>query len=136
MKRKRKATQGRSDEATKGKTPAAAPAALDAAAAEAKAERQTQLDYAAGLRMANKGACTASIARAAGSKAKSRRGLSAVGRDILNRLAERGQIHERFNRLHYTLEDFCQGVIDQATTATRVSRTYFMGSMVNEVEDI
>jgi hypothetical protein len=80
------------------------------------------LDERKALVAISRGATAANVARAAGSRAKTREALAEVGRRLRNRLRLRGEIHEVFDRLGYTVEEFAKGVIEQATSAMRVDR--------------
>ncbi len=78
-----------------------------------------------------KGACAASVAFAAGSRARTRAGLRSVGLRLISRLRDRDQIYETFARLGFALEDFCRGVI-AGTRATKTMRYYYRGRLVAE----
>lgn len=128
----RKAAQRKRPAKRSGKSAGPAKSAAEKAAATAA----VKLDYAKALRAANKGASPATVAKAAGSSAKTRGGLRSSGLDILARLRERGQIIETFNRLGYGVEQFAREVITQAQHAKKVSREFFQGACVDVSEDI
>lgn len=94
-----------------------------------------KLDYAAALNKASKGGTLINIARAAGSKARTRHDLSQTGARILKTLRDRGAVFETFDRLGYDVERFCKQVIDQ-TEAQKVSRISFEGQYTDEATDI
>jgi hypothetical protein len=71
-----------------------------------------RLDYDAALREHLHGGCAARVARAAGSRATSRRNLRRVGLKIVTRLKSRYDVLATFDALGFTIEDFCQKVID------------------------
>ena len=93
-----------------------------------------RLDYDAALRERLRGGCAARVARAAGSRATSRRNLRRVGLKIVARLPSRNDVLAIFNRLGYTIEDFCRGVIAQ-TEATRTTRYHYRGRLIAEYSD-
>lgn len=84
-----------------------------------KGKRNRKLDYVAAARKLAKGGTMASVARAAGSNATTRKGLRAVGTQIANRIRTRVDIHDRFDRLGFSIDTFAEGVIDAAQNASR-----------------
>jgi hypothetical protein len=93
-----------------------------------------QLDYDAALRAIAAGQPAANVARAAGSRASSRRNLQRVGLKIIGKLVSRGAVYETFCRLGYDIEQFCRDVI-AATEATRTVRVYQGGRVVGVYEE-
>ena len=80
-----------------------------------------RLDYDAALRERLRGGCAARVARAAGSRARSRRNLRRVGLKIVKRLESRYDVLATFDQLGYTIGDFCRGLIEQLyATRTRI----------------
>lgn len=85
----------------------------------------TRLDYQAALKKASKGATAANIAKAAGSKATSRKSLARQGAKILARLRAKGEIFETFQRLGFHVEEFARDVIqDMRLPTQRVTEHY------------
>lgn len=93
-----------------------------------------RLNYDAALREHLRGGCAARVAIAAGSGAKSRRNLRRVGLKIVARLPGRADVLATFERLGFSLEDFCRGIIEQ-TKATKRKRYFHRGRMIGNFAD-
>lgn len=93
-----------------------------------RGKRNGKLDYVSAARALSKGATMANVAKAAGSKATTRKGLRAAGTHIAKRIRTRLDIRETFDRLGYSIETFARGVIESATEASRRVR-------IGETED-
>lgn len=90
-----------------------------------------RLNYDAALREHLRGGCAARVARAAGSRARSRRNLRRVGLKIVARLESRYDILATFDQLGFTIEDFCRNVIEQLQ-AMKTTHYHYRGRLVFE----
>lgn len=84
-----------------------------------KGKRNRKLDYVAAAQAIAKGAKAATVAKKAGSRATTRKGLRAVGTRLIERIRTRLDIQERFDRVGYSIDEFARGVVDAATNASR-----------------
>ena len=90
-----------------------------------------RLNYDAALREHLRGGCAARVARAAGSRATSRRNLRRVGLKIVARLESRYDVLATFDQLGFTVESFCRSVIAQFQ-AMKTTHYHYRGQLVGE----
>ncbi len=98
------------------------------------APKRKRLNERRALEALSRGAKPARVAKAAGSTARTQKKLGDVGRALIRRLRDKGQITEAFAAAGYDVQQFAQDVVQQALSANKITRIVIKGELFEFVD--